>query len=47
LLLGAVLLGEPVSIPDRVGGRLSPEHALEAAVAQKSSDWKTVKFTAD
>jgi drug/metabolite transporter (DMT)-like permease len=31
LPLAHVLVGEPVSTPDRVGGRLSPEHARAAA----------------
>jgi hypothetical protein len=32
--LAHVLVGEPASTPDRVRGRLSPEHALAALVMQ-------------
>src|ERR1700756_5051993 len=31
LSFARVLVGEPASTPDRVGGRLSPEHALETS----------------
>jgi hypothetical protein len=30
--LAHVLVGEPASTPDRVGGRLSPEHALASSL---------------
>jgi hypothetical protein len=32
LHLAHVLIGEPVSTPDQVGGRLSPEHALVGGI---------------
>jgi hypothetical protein len=31
-LFADVLVGEPASTPDRVGGRLSPEHALASSL---------------
>jgi hypothetical protein len=43
-----VLIGEPVSTPDQVRGRLSPEHALGAAIAAASvarnHEWRSISL---